>query len=57
MIIHEHNVLEYTNNNYESKGGGVANADRADKGGRGVWEMLKMVDKGGRGGLDLLIFG
>ena len=24
----------------------------ADKGGRGVGEMMKMADKGGRGGLD-----
>ena len=24
MIIHEHNVLEYTNKNYDSKGGGVS---------------------------------
>ena len=38
MIFHEHNVLEYTNKNDKSKrGGGVANADRADKGGRGGW--------------------
>ena len=38
MIIHEHNVLDYTNKNYESKGGGgLANADRADEGGRGDW--------------------
>ena len=36
MIIPEHNVLEYTNTHYESKGGGgSANADRADKGGEG----------------------
>ena len=30
----------------------MANADIADKGGRGVGEMLTMADKGGRGGLD-----
>ena len=36
MIIHEHNVLEYTNKNYKSKGGkgGLENADRANEGGR-----------------------
>ena len=51
MIIHEHNVLEYKNKNDESKGGGkgggLANADRADEGGRGVGEMLTMADRGG----------
>ena len=31
MIIHDHNVLEYTNKNYES------NTDRADEGGRVGW--------------------
>ena len=31
------------------KEGCKANADRADKGGREVGEMLKMADKGGRG--------
>ena len=31
------------------KEGGLANADRAYKGGRGVGEMLKMADKGGLG--------
>ena len=31
------------------KEGGLANADRADQGGRGVGEMLTMADKGGRG--------
>ena len=34
---------------YKSKGGGLANADMADKGGRGIREMLTMADKGGRG--------
>ena len=50
MIIHEQNVLEYTNKNYESKGGGLANAERADKGGRGGGETLTMGEKGGGGG-------
>ena len=30
--------------------GGLANADKADKGWRGVGEMLTLADKGGRGG-------
>ena len=29
--------FEYTDKNYAAKGGGVANADRADKGGREGW--------------------
>ena len=37
-MIHEDNVLKYTDKNYAASGrGGQANADRADKGGRGGW--------------------
>ena len=50
MIIHEHNVFEYINKNYESKGeGGLAYADRLTKGGGEVEEILTMADKGGGG--------
>ena len=34
----------------QNEGGGQANADRADRGGRGVGVMLTMADKGERGG-------
>ena len=34
VIIPEDNVLEYTEKIYAAKGGGLKNADRADKGGR-----------------------
>ena len=58
LIIHEHNVLKYTNKNYKSKGGGVKQMlTGLTKGGGGVGEMLTMADKGGRGGLDPPIFG
>ena len=33
-----------------------ANADRADRGGRGVGEMLTMADKGWRGKISKVIF-
>ena len=34
----------------QKRKGGLANADKADKGGRGVGEILTMADKGGMGG-------
>ena len=34
----------------QKEGWVVANADRADEGGRGAWEMLTMAEKGGRWG-------
>ena len=37
--------------------GGCANADMADKGGRGVGEMLTLADEGGREGMDPPILG
>ena len=36
----------------QKRKGSSANADKTDKGGRGVGEMLTMADKGRRGGLD-----
>ena len=52
LIIHEHNVLEYTNKNGESNGGGVKQMlTGRTKGGGGADEMLTMTDKGGKGGL------
>ena len=52
-IIHEDNVLKYTEKNNAAKGGGVRQMlTRLTKGGWGVGEMLTMADKGGRRGLD-----
>ena len=57
IIVHEDNVLKYTDKYYALKRrGGLENADKADKGGEGVGEMLTMCDKGRRGGLDPAIF-
>ena len=51
LIIHEHNVLEYTKNNYESKALVVRQIlTGLTKGGGGVGEIFTMYDKGGRGG-------
>ena len=51
MIIHEDNVLEYTDKNDAAKGGGVSQMlTGLTKGGGGVGEMLTMADKGARGG-------
>ena len=51
MIIHEDNVLEYTDKNDAAKGGGVRQMlTGLTKGGGGVGEMLTMADEGGRGG-------
>ena len=43
----------------QKEGGGLANADRADKGrrGGGGGEVLTMADKGGRRGVDPPILG
>ena len=41
----------------QKEGGVLANADRADKGGGGVGEMLTMADKGGGGVWPPPIFG
>ena len=59
LIIHEDNVLEYTDkNDAQAKGLGVRQMlTGLTKGGGGVGEMLTMADKGGRGGLDPSIFG
>ena len=45
FIIYEDIVLTKI---MRQKEGGQANADRADKGWRGVGEMLTMADKGGK---------
>ena len=41
------NIL--TKNTSRKEVGGLANSDRADKGGKGVREMLTMADKRGMG--------
>ena len=50
LIIHEDNILEYTDKNYAAKGrGGVGEMlTMADERGRVVGEMLTMADEGGR---------
>ena len=50
MIIHENNVLEYTDENYAAKGGGGGRQmlTGLTKGGGGVGEILTIADKGGR---------
>ena len=51
MIIHEDNVIYYTDKNDAAKGGGVRQMlTGLTKGGGVVGEMLTMADKGRRGG-------
>ena len=51
LIIHEDNVLEYTDKNYAAKEGGVRQMlTGLTKGVGGVLEMLTMAYEGGRGG-------
>ena len=69
FIIHEDNVLEYTDKNDATNGGGgLTNDDRPDKGGRRSCGNADnamtdeggrgvMADKGGREGLDSPIVG
>ena len=52
LIIHEHNVLEYTNKKNESKGGGVKKmlTGLTKGGGGGGGKCFQWLTKGGGGG-------
>ena len=58
MFIQEEGGLEYADKTDAAKGGDVRQMPTGlTKGGGGVVEMLTMADEGGRGRLDLPIFG
>ena len=53
LVIQGEGGIKYVHKtDTEKEGGGSANADKADIGGRRVGEMLTMADKGGRGAVE-----